>query len=98
MQPARSVSCTPGAAVLSYRVFCLLCLLLRLGYGLWLGYGWVVAEQRAGEQFSKFEPVVMARQVVAGTNYLFKVEVGDDRFAHVRVRAALPLLSSERCV
>ena len=40
-------------------------------------------EEKAGAHFSTFEPVSFATQVVAGTNYFVKINVGD---SHIHVR------------
>lgn len=48
------------------------------------------AETKAGATFEKFDAVKYTSQVVAGTNYWFKVEVGGDKYAHVKVFKPLP--------
>jgi len=42
-------------------------------------------EQQAGQSFSTFNPVKVATQVVAGTNYFFKIDVGGGHYVHARV-------------
>lgn len=45
----------------------------------------------AGETFDKkFEPVKYRSQIVAGTNYWFKVDVGDGKYIHVKMFEPLP--------
>lgn len=47
-------------------------------------------EQRLSQQFSVFEAVAFRTQVVAGTNYMFKVRIGEDSCIHVKVCKPLP--------
>ncbi|KAK3738652.1 hypothetical protein QZH41_014241, partial [Actinostola sp. cb2023] len=46
-------------------------------------------QAKAGKPFSKFDATHYATQVVAGTNYFIKVDVGDS-FVHIRVYLTLP--------
>ena len=47
-------------------------------------------EQRVNKTYSKFEPKSVKSQVVAGINYMFKVEVDNGEFIHVKVYKPLP--------
>jgi len=42
-------------------------------------------ESRSGRTFSIFNPVEVASQVVAGTNYFVKIDVGEGEYVHVRI-------------
>jgi len=47
-------------------------------------------ESKAGATYASFTPVKYATQVVAGTNYFVKVDVGNGSFVHVRIFKSLP--------
>ncbi|KAM5181835.1 cystatin-A-like isoform 1-T1 [Mantella aurantiaca] len=51
--------------------------------------------KKSGMNAGEFKAVLVATQVVAGTNYFFKVDVGDDHFAHLRVFKPLPYTNEE---
>ena len=42
-------------------------------------------EKSAGETYGSFTPHSVKTQVVAGTNYFAKVDVGGDKFIHARI-------------
>ena len=48
------------------------------------------AEAALGEKYSVFEAVKFKTQVVAGTNYLVKVKVGDEKYVHLKIYVPLP--------
>lgn len=48
------------------------------------------AEAMAGRSFPKFEVTAVRTQLVAGTNYFMKVDVGDGNFIHLRIYQTLP--------
>eukprot|EP00898_Chlorokybus_atmophyticus_P005361 jgi/Chlat1/5826/Chrsp4S06361 len=48
------------------------------------------AENALNGPVDKWHPVSYKKQVVAGTNYMVKVETGDDKFAHVTIFEPLP--------
>lgn len=47
-------------------------------------------QERAGREFAHFHPVAIKKQVVAGMNYLVKVQVSDDHYIHVKIYKPLP--------
>mmetsp|Transcript_4517 Transcript_4517/g.7317 ORF Transcript_4517/g.7317 Transcript_4517/m.7317 type:complete len:100 (+) Transcript_4517:22-321(+) len=47
-------------------------------------------EKKAGKEFTVFEPVQVSTQTVAGTNYFFKILVGENEYIHARVFKDLP--------
>ena len=47
-------------------------------------------EEELGETFQNFQAVLYSTQVVAGTNYLIKVYVGNNRYVHIKVHVPLP--------
>lgn len=47
-------------------------------------------ETLLSKQFAEFTAVSFTTQVVAGTNYLFKVHGGDGVYLHVKVHQPLP--------
>ena len=60
-------------------------------------------QEQLGEKFETFDAVLYTTQVVAGTNYLIKVKVGDEKYVHIKVHVPLPaknapneLLESEK--
>ncbi|XP_028414507.1 cystatin-B-like [Dendronephthya gigantea] len=48
------------------------------------------AEAQAGSKFDKYEAISFRPQVVAGTNYFVKVDIGDGKYVHLRVFQPLP--------
>ena len=46
-------------------------------------------EKQLGQTFDRFDAVVFSTQVVAGTNYLIKVQVGEEKFVHIKVHVPL---------
>jgi len=47
-------------------------------------------EAKSGSSFDTFNPVKYATQLVAGTNYFVKVDVGNGAYIHVRIYKPLP--------
>ena len=47
-------------------------------------------ESKLNEKFDTFEAVSYKTQVVAGTNYLVKVKVGDNKYVHIKIWKRLP--------
>ena len=47
-------------------------------------------QSEANDTFTKFNPVAIVSQVVAGTNYKVKIEVGDNEYIHVLIYKPLP--------
>ncbi|XP_021061352.1 cystatin-B [Mus pahari] len=47
-------------------------------------------EEKENQKFDAFKAVSFKRQVVAGTNFFIKVDVGDDKYVHLRVFQPLP--------
>ncbi|XP_004443952.1 PREDICTED: stefin-C-like [Ceratotherium simum simum] len=47
-------------------------------------------EEKEKKKFPIFKAVEFRSQVVAGTNYLIKVQVGDDDYVHIQVFKSLP--------
>lgn len=52
------------------------------------------AEKKAETKFPQFVAVSYKTQLVAGTNYFIKVDVGDGNFIHLRVYKTLPYAGS----
>ena len=48
------------------------------------------AKAALGATFATFDAVKYTTQVVAGTNYKIKVNVGDGKFVHIKVYVPLP--------
>ena len=48
------------------------------------------AEAALGATFATFDAVKYTTQVVAGTNYNIKVNVGDGKYVHIKVYVPLP--------
>ena len=51
-------------------------------------------EQHCNKSFSKFQALSYKTQVVAGLNYLFKVQV-DDSIIHIKIHKPLPHTQKE---
>ncbi|CAI9175979.1 unnamed protein product [Rangifer tarandus platyrhynchus] len=47
-------------------------------------------EEKVDKKFPMFKAVEFRSQVVAGVNYLIKVQVDEDDFVHIRVFESLP--------
>ncbi len=47
-------------------------------------------ETQANRPFEVFTPVAVKSQVVAGTNYMIKVQVDKDEYIHVKIFKPLP--------
>ncbi|XP_073928648.1 cystatin-B isoform X2 [Castor canadensis] len=47
-------------------------------------------EEKENQKFSTFKAVSFKSQVVAGTNYFIKVDIGNDEYVHLRVYQSLP--------
>ncbi|XP_036898963.1 cystatin-B [Sturnira hondurensis] len=47
-------------------------------------------EEKENKKYTMFKAVEYQSQVVAGTNYFIKVQVGDNDFVHLRVYESLP--------
>ncbi|PIO32551.1 Leukocyte cysteine proteinase inhibitor 1 [Aquarana catesbeiana] len=47
-------------------------------------------EKQSGTNPKEFKAILVGTQVVAGTNYFFKVATGEDTYIHVRVFVPLP--------
>ena len=52
-------------------------------------------EGQMNSQFTEFEPVSYTTQVVAGTNYVVKIKVGEDKFISVKIFKPLPCNGTE---
>ncbi|XP_055454029.1 cystatin-B-like [Psammomys obesus] len=47
-------------------------------------------EEKENQKFDLFKAVSFKKQIVAGLNIFIKVDVGDDKYVHLRVFEALP--------
>ncbi|XP_028623791.1 cystatin-B [Grammomys surdaster] len=47
-------------------------------------------EEKENQKFNVFKAVSFKSQVVAGTNFFIKVDVGEDKYVHLRVFQPLP--------
>ena len=48
-------------------------------------------EDKLGETFDVYEPILYSSQVVSGTNYNIKIHAGDERFIHIKINVPLPI-------
>ena len=46
-------------------------------------------QEQLGASYEEFEAVLYTTQVVAGTNYLIKVKVGDEKYVHIKIYVPL---------
>lgn len=54
----------------------------------------VQVENKLNKKFDSFEALQYTTQVVAGTNYRIKYQVGSDQYIHVKVHKPLPTSNS----
>jgi len=47
-------------------------------------------QENLGQEFETFEPLSYMSQVVAGTNYMIKIQVGEGSYVHAKVHEPLP--------
>ena len=47
-------------------------------------------QEQLGASYETFDAVLYTTQVVAGTNYLIKVKVGDEKYVHIKIYVPLP--------
>jgi cystatin-A/B len=47
-------------------------------------------EERVNRQFEIFTPIACKTQVVAGTNFLIKIQVDNDEYIHAKIFRPLP--------
>ncbi|KAH7639367.1 cystatin-B [Dermatophagoides farinae] len=52
-------------------------------------------EEKLGRKLSRFEPVKIRTQLVAGINYYVKCHIGDDQYVHLRIYEPLPCMAKE---
>ena len=52
-------------------------------------------EARLAKELPVFHAVAFQTQVVAGVNYLMKVQIGDDEYVHVKIHKPLPHTQQE---
>ena len=50
----------------------------------------IAVEEQEGRTFEKFEPKTFTSQVVAGTNFLVKVDCGNGEYAQLKIFQPLP--------
>ncbi|EDQ92432.1 uncharacterized protein MONBRDRAFT_35345 [Monosiga brevicollis MX1] len=50
---------------------------------------------KIGKDVEQFKAIQVSTQVVAGTNYLIKVDVGSNEFVHIKVFRSLPPFQHE---
>ncbi|XP_072473130.1 cystatin-A-like [Notamacropus eugenii] len=50
-------------------------------------------EQMTNETYGCFRAVIYRAQVVAGMNYLVKVHLGNDSYAHLKIFVPLPVIN-----
>ena len=51
-------------------------------------------ENTLGETYEVFEPILYTSQFVAGTNYNIKVNVGEQRFIHIKIYVPVPVYNT----
>ena len=47
-------------------------------------------EGKTNKKYDTFEPLKVKTQVVAGTNYLVKIDIGNSEHLHVKIHKPLP--------
>lgn len=52
-------------------------------------------EDKVQSSFELFEPISYKSQVVAGTNYLVKIKVGEGEYVHAKIYKTLPHAGSK---
>lgn len=52
-------------------------------------------ENKAGRKFTTYKALEVASQVVNGTNYFVKIDVGDNEFLHARIHQPLACYGTE---
>jgi len=52
-------------------------------------------EGKVGSKFSEYTPLLVRKQVVAGTNFFVKIHVGNGDHVHVRIFRSLPHAGSK---
>lgn len=55
-------------------------------------------EAHLNAKYDTFEPIKYTTQVVAGTNYKIKVQVGDSDYIHIKIHKPLPCNGTELSV
>ena len=49
-----------------------------------------IVEAQNGHEFQNFVPLSVSTQVVAGTNYIFKIQVSSSSYIHLKIHKPLP--------
>ena len=50
-------------------------------------------EEKGNIKYSVFNPVVFQSQVVAGTNYKVKIDIGNSEYIHIKIYVPLPFMN-----